>query len=430
MNYRENEQTELKRELTENIKKEVIAFANTHGGSIYIGIDDNGAIVGLNDLDKTMLDLGNMLRDSIHPDVMMFIEINTDRINGKDIIHIRVSEGTNKPYYIIQKGIKPSGVYVRQGSASVPASHEQIRQMIKATDGDIFEENLSLNQALTFDKTSSVFKKQGLLFESQHLLSLGCVNSNHIFTNLGLLLSDQFPFTIKAAVFNSEDQSEFVDRREFKGPLFSQLEECYSYLQLNNTISAEFQGLYRRDEKAYPDRAIREALLNSIIHRDYSYSASIFINIYQDRMEFTSIGGLIQGIQKEDILMGLSICRNKKLADIFYRLDLIEAYGTGLLKIQNAYKENYQKPQILTAPNSFKLILPRIKKSSAIREDTASYDSCIMEFLKKNKSITRKDVEQLLNVSSPTAVRILSSMVKNNTMTRIGRGKNTKYISV
>lgn len=431
MRYEENEKTELKRELTDSIKKEVIAFANTHGGSIYIGVDDQGNVVGLDDIDETMLELGNMLRDSIHPDIMMFVDIHAVSVNKKHIIHINVLEGTNKPYYLLKKGLKSSGVYVRQGTSSVPASPEQIRQMIKTSDSDIFEDNISLNQDLSFEKTAAVFAAHSLSLGPQQMISLGIMRSDHIFTNLGLLLSDQCPFTIKVSVFHGEDQSDFGDRKEFQGALFSQLEDCYAYLQLNNSTSAEFQGLYRRDEKAYPDRAIREALLNSIIHRDYSFSASSFINIYQNRMEFTSIGGLMNGLQKEDILMGISVCRNKKLADIFYRIDLIEAYGTGLLKIQNAYKDSNLHPKIMTAPNSFKIILPRSGKNSVLREIAASYesyDNSILSFLDNHPCIARKDVETLLGVSSPTAVRILSAMVENNTIKRVGRGKATKYM--
>ena len=333
------------------------------------------------------------------------------------------------------------GVYVRQGSASVQASAEQIRQMIKQTDGDVFEDNTSLEQELTFQKTKEIFQAHQLKFETQQMKTLGVERQDHSFTNLALLLSDQCPFTIKAAVFQGNDQTEFKDRREFEGPLLKQLEDCYTFLQLNNPVAATFHGLYRQDEKSYPDDAIREALLNCIVHRDYSFSASTLISIYNDRMEFVSIGGLLPGVQKEDVLLGLSVCRNKRLADIFYRLDLIEAYGTGLLKIKNAYRKSVAKPEILVTQNAFKIILPKMtrkdekkenEKETTIKSHSARSRSSrkmadVLSLREKKSEITRKDVEMALQVSSATAARYLREMVQEGKLHRMGKGKDTRY---
>ncbi|SFT77407.1 ATP-dependent DNA helicase RecG [Selenomonas sp. GACV-9] len=425
---KEDAHTEFKRELTDALKKEVLAFANTSGGSIYIGIEDDGTVTGVDDQDQIMLRVASMLRDAIHPDIMMFVDIQAKQIEQRTVIHIIVSEGTNKPYYLIKNGLKPSGVYVRQGSATVPASAEQIRKMIKASDGDVYEDNISLNQELTFQKTTSLFLSHNLRFGIQQQKTLGIIRSDGLYTNVGLLLSDQCPFTIKAAVFNGDDQSEFQDRRIFTGPLFTQLEECYTYLQLKNTLSATFDGLYRKDTKAYPDTALREALLNCIIHRDYSFSASSFISVYRSRIEITSIGGLLPGIHQDDILMGISACRNKKLAEIFYRLELIEAYGTGITKIRTAYKHNLSQPEIHVSTNAFKICLPQMQSQvtpppSALTPEATD----LINYLHHNDSITRKDAETLLGLSPSTVTRILNQLIADNRLHRTGRGKNTQY---
>ena len=426
---KENEQTEYKRELTNGLTKEVLAFINTQGGSIYIGVNDDGSIAGVTDSDQIMLRIASMLRDSIHPDAMMFISIQAEQKEEKNVVHLIISSGTNKPYYLIKNGLKPSGVYVRQGSASVQASPEQIRQMIKAADGDIFEDNISLNQELTFKKTSDIFHKKNLKFASEQMISLGIMQTDGVYTNLGLLLSDQCPFTIKAAVFQGTGQKNFQDRREFSGALLKQLEDCFSYLQLNNPTSAKFQGLYRSDCKGYPEEAIREALLNSIVHRDYAFSASNLVSIYNNRIEFTSIGGLVSGLQKEDILLGISLCRNPKLANIFYRLELIEAYGTGLLKIQNAYEATLVQPDLRISPNVFKVILPRLEQApDYVNDSPLSPEDKVLAYIKQHHAITRKDIETLLNTSTSTATRILQALLMKKKITRIGRGKQTKYM--
>ena len=426
---KENEQTEYKRELTNGLTKEVLAFINTQGGSIYIGVNDDGSIAGVTDSDQTMLRIASMLRDSIHPDAMMFVSIQAEQKEDKDIIHLTISSGTNKPYYLIKNGLKPSGVYVRQGSASVQASPEQIRQMIKAADGDVFEDNISLNQELTFQKTSDIFHEKKLKFASEQMISLGLMRTDGVYTNLGLLLSDQCPFTIKAAVFQDTGQKNFQDRREFSGALLTQLEDCFAYLQLNNPTSAKFQGLYRSDCKGYPEEAIRESLLNSIVHRNYAFSASSLVSIYNNRIEFTSIGGLVSGLQKEDILLGISLCRNPKLANIFYRLELIEAYGTGLLKIQNAYETTPTQPDLRISPNVFKVILPRLEQHlDYVKETPRSPEDAVLAYIKQHHATTRKDIETLLNTSTSTATRILQALLMKKKITRIGRGKQTKYM--
>lgn len=299
----------------------------------------------------------------------------------------------------------------------------------EAADGDIFEDNISLNQELTFQKSAQVFAAHNLAFGTQQLQTLGLLKKDGLFTNLALILSDQCPYTIKTAVFQGTDQTLFKDRREFTGPLFSQLEECYAYLQLNNPVSAAFQGLYRVDQKAYPDMALREALLNCLVHRDYGFSASTFISIYDNRIEFTSLGGLLPGISKEDILLGLSVCRNRKLANIFYRLELIEAYGTGLLKIQNAYKGSLYKPEIMTSPNAFKLILPQLQETEQVEAEPPlrTKEEIVLNYLSGHEAVTRKEVQNLLQVSQATAVRVMKNMTEQNLIRKQGKGKETRY---
>ena len=303
------------------------------------------------------------------------------------------------------------------------------------TRTDAFEERISPRQDLSFRKTESVFSARGLPFGREQTEALGLFRDG-AFTGLGLLLSDQCPFTIRAAVFRDSDLMEFQDRREFSGPLFEQIEKCYAFLRLCNPLSATFEGLYRKDRQPYPDSAIREALLNCAVHRDYSCQADTHVSVCADRMEFLNAGGLMPRIAKEDILLGLSICRNPGLLDIFSRLRLEGACGTGLQKIRNDYREFGERPQILTAPNSFKLILPHLvlrkepENGETIlgKESIPQKEESILGYLREHRSITRKDAEALLGVSSATAVRVLRKMAVRKMLQRTGDGRNTRYI--
>ena len=324
MNFQESETVELKSIVVDDIKKEIIAFANCEGGILYIGVQDDGTVLGVDDPDETALRISNMVRDAIKPDLTMFLHYETIDVDEKKIVAVSVQQGTERPYYIAKKGLRPEGVYVRQGYSSVPATNTVIRYMIKETDGDHFEERRSLEQNLTFEAAEKEFSERDILFGTAQMKTLGIMTQDGVYTNLGLLLSDQCVHTIKAAVFEGTTQNEFKDRKEFSGSLFRQMEDVYEYIDFRNQMHSTFQKLRRIDQRDYPETAVREALLNLLVHREYSFRASTFISIYTDRIEFTSIGGLVNGVTLKDVLMGISVCRNVKLANVFYRLELIE----------------------------------------------------------------------------------------------------------
>lgn len=427
MKFEESSSVELKSEYIEDVKKEVVAFANSQGGTIYIGVTDYGGVCGVDNYDEISNRISSMVRDAIKPDLTRFVQYERLLIDGKTVVKVQVQEGSNKPYYIAKHGLKPSGVYVRQGNESAQASEDAIRQMIKISDGDSFEGRRSILQKLTFDELRQEFKNRGITLDTLKEKTLGIVDNNGLYTNLGLLLSDECPYTIKCSVFGGTDKVKFIDRKEFGGSIFRQMADCYEYLDLNNPTSATFEGLYRNDHRDFPENAVREALLNSLVHRDYSYSASTLISIYSDRMEFVSVGGLLPGIQIQDVLLGLSICRNKKLADIFYRMKLIEAYGTGIQKIFSAYAGQARQPDIETGPNSFKLVLPRCGEEINENEPLLPAEKQIMELLTNKNFIRRSEVNEALGVSQATASRLLKQMIAKGRIEKYGRGKNTKY---
>lgn len=438
MKFRETETVELKSIVMDDIKKEIIAFANCDGGTVYVGVADDGTVLGIENADECALQISNMVRDAVKPDVTMFIHYETLDCEGKAVVAVNIQRGTNRPYYLAKKGLRPEGVYVRQGYSSVPATDTAIRQMIKETDGDSFENMRSINQALTFEATKKEFEKRNVAFGQPQMQTLKIVSADGIYTNLGLLLSEQCPHTIKAAVFEGINQNVFKDRREFSGSLMQQLNEVYDYIDFHNQTHATFQKLLRIDTRDYPEVAVREALLNSLVHRDYSFRASTLISIYGDRIEFVSIGGLLPGLELDDLMIGVSVCRNPHLANVFYRLQLIEAYGTGMKKIMGAYADAPVQPKIMTTNNAFKIILPNVNavqktaKAPEEIEKTAVPISDpnkekILRFLTEHQVITRKEAQALLEVSQSTAGRVLKSMVDNGQLKQLGGSRTTRY---
>ena len=430
----ESERIEYKSQMIDDIYKEVIAFANTDGGVIYLGIDDQGNLIGIDNVDETYTRLTNGIRDAIAPDVTMFVRYV---LQDNKVIRIEVGEGSYKPYYLKSKGMKPTGVYVRQGTSSVQASPEQIRQMIKESDGDTYEDARCLEQDLTFHAAETAFERYGVAFSVEKYRVLG-ITQNDIYTNLALLLSDQCHHTTKIAVFNDEFCTEFRDSKEFGGSVLKQFEDSVTYLALCNKTISTIKGVIRTDKQDYPEEAIREALLNALVHRDYGFSGSIIINVNDSKMEFISLGGLLPGLSTEDIRIGVSQPRNKKLAEVFYRLRLIESYGTGIRRIFKLYESCPVQPSIEATANAFKIVLPNMNAAGATIENaleetekpTATITQqmkTVMDYLVEHGEMTDEDLQELLNIKKTRAYLLSRKMHENGLIDIIGRGACKRY---
>ncbi len=429
--YIEDEYTELKVELTKEIKKEIVAFANTKGGKIYIGIDDCGKVIGLNDIKEDIEALSGMIREGIKTDLTLYTSIILKKIENKDIIELNVMEAPNKPYYLSDKGIKTSGVYLRYGNTSAPASVEVIKKMLIENQGDSFETSISKNQNLHFLSLVEIFNKNKIELDENKFKTLNIINLNDNYTNLGLLLSDECPYSIKCAIYNGKNKMEFKDRKEFTGSILKQVNDVFQYLELYNKTKGKIVGLERIDRKDYPEYALREALLNAVIHRNYNYTGSILISLYDDHFEITSLGGLVKGLNIDDLYLGVSESRNPNLANIFYRLKYVESFGTGIGRIIESYSDSEKKPLFIDTDNAFMVTLYNMnymENKGKTLPSNLSQEEIIVEYLKLNNKINRIIVESLLNISSTRAKIILKEMCNNKIIITIGSGKNTMYM--
>lgn len=427
--------------LPESISKEVCAFANTEGGEVYIGVADDGSVVGVEDLDNTMTRLSNTLHDSILPDIIPFIQMRDERENGKSIVKITVSVGTERPYYLKKGGLTPKGVYVRRGSASIPVSEAGIREMIMDTSGKSFEESRSLNQELTFEVLNNEMEKKKIEFGPAQMRTLKMVGADDLYTNLALLLSDQCPYTIKAAIFQGNDSSVFRERKEFTGSVLKQLNEAYQFLDFYNKTKAKFKGLDRIDQRDYPEDALREALLNCIIHRDYLFSGSTIINMYDDHVEFNSLGGLVNGLSMDAIMLGISQSRNPDLAAVFYRLNLVESYGTGIKKIQRLYSHSGMDPVFKAVEGAFSVSMDNLNETNpltvmspeSIKTESNADDSLknakrlIQDYAKKHGGITRAKAEELTGFKKTKTYQLVKKMCEEKTLEEHSNGRLTYY---
>lgn len=437
---------EFKREWSEGIKKTIVAFANSGGGTLLVGVDDGGSTVGVDDPDRCIVRIMQAAGNAIRPDVTMFVHGKVEERDGKPIVRVEVRRGSSRPYYLAEKGIRPEGVYVRHGALSAPASEAAILAMIKETSGDSYENERSLRQDLTFEEAAQVFRDAEVPFEARHMRSLGLTDEEGLYTNLALLLSDQCPATVKAAVFQGTTKVVFLDRFEFGGSIFRQFKEVLRFVDRYNATRTEIGTDMRRvDLRDYPEVALREALLNMFTHRDYSIPGPALVSVFDDRAEFLNIGGLRSGITENDMKTGVSVTRNPRLANVLYRLKWVEAYGTGVQKIMDSYAGSLRPPFFNVSDNALKLTLPSMREDRYVLErgdvseralssvvsasdpSISRVEYAVVRLAKERGAISRKDIEKEFGASQSAAIRLLARLQEQGLLFRSGKGKNTEY---
>ncbi|KAA8821012.1 RNA-binding domain-containing protein [Bifidobacterium vespertilionis] len=455
--WAEGPRVEFKRDWVAGAKRTAVAFANTDGGTIWLGVDDDGRTVGLENRDESMRQAMQAVSDGIRPDLMGFVSVEPVERDGLPVAAVRVQRGANRPYYLADKGIRPAGVYVRSGAASIPAQESMIVDMVRQSSGGSFEPAVSLDQDLTFRSAGRAFRDAGVAFTDASMRTLRLTDPQGRYTNLGLLLSDQCPAQIRAAAFAGPGKGEFLDRQEFSGSLFLQLDQAAAFVSQHNRVRSTIAGLRRVDEYEYTPLTLREALLNMIIHRDYALTAPALVSVFPDRMEFLNPGGLPDSFTRADMLNGVSCQRNPGLADVFYRLRYVEAYGTGIRRMLDDYAGSGAQPGFNISDHAFRLVLP-VRRPDAVggggtgaraalapgsvesgvvapgggRGDgpapAGERDRVILELAKERGTVTRAEAQAALGVSQATVARLLRALVDGGLLEREGRGPATRYL--
>lgn len=362
MKYAESEKVELKRELVSSVKKEIIAFLNTKGGTIFVGVDDDGSVVPILDSkerDSMDIHIGNWIQDAFYPDTSSLIKY---QFNEDNVMVIEVSEGTNKPYYLKEKGPKPSGVYKRVGRSVRSVTNDEILSMIMSSKDYSWEREVSDEQTLTFKRFNQICEENSVSHNKRHFKSLGLINKNGLFTNLGLIMSDQSPIEVKFAKYDSN--MNFIVKAAYKGSFIKILEDVLEHASRYNDISAIIDGRsFKRIETiSYPGASLREGILNAFCHADFFIPSNIKVEFYDDKVKITNPGGIYKA-SLEDIFDGIQTYRNPGLVNILNKLGFIENFGTGIERILEAYEHSNRHPIFKPKNNYFILILPNMNYS-------------------------------------------------------------------
>ncbi|MHB1335395.1 MAG: RNA-binding domain-containing protein [Candidatus Humimicrobiaceae bacterium] len=431
------------------ISKTAYAFANRAGGYIVIGVNDRGGVKGLsNDLLDEYLDrISNIVHDSVYP--MLIPELYTYKIDNKNVIVVQVYPGNMPPYYIKSDG-KLKGTYVRVGKTNKQADSEMIQELERRRVNKTFDEDISreadegsisnliriLENALGKEVTKEKLENLNLL------VAVGDVK---YLSNAALIvLGEMDNCRIKCARFTGDSVLDFIDRKEYSGDLFNQLDSAIGFIKSHINIAGVISGsgLRRKDVLEIPEEVFREAVLNAIVHRDYSISGSdIKIAVYNSRIDVISPGGLPKSITVEEIYAGRSEIRNKIIARIFREAGIIEQWGSGIPRIREACEQKGLKtPEISENGMFVKLTIYRriketemngksaqstikISKGSKIGEEKER----VYQLIKENGNCTVNDISRLISISEASVQRRLESLQKENRIRRLGSKKSGEW---
>lgn len=433
--------------------KSVSAFANTNGGVILFGIRDIDRFpVGLENITKDSEKISQIINSKMNP--LPRYELTSIREGGKDFIEIKVGDGPRTPYYYESDGRKEA--FIRSGNESIPAPKHILDNLILKGENITFDELPSSYkiQDISLTLLNASLKRETMIEVDKHkdYLSLELVTKDGIVTNAGLLLSDQ-GLSPQSRVFCTRWKGcikgsilgDAIDDKEYNGSIISLLENTEMFIKNNSKISWEISGTKRIEKEEYPLRAIREAIVNAIIHRDYQIIGSeIHVDMFDDRLEITSPGGMLDGsrIQDLDITKISSMRRNRIISDIFSRLHLMERRGSGLTRIMESYRDFAIKPTFSSNATSFKVVFPNkgflessisfVQESvqgniisdedyfilkmykflpNNIKKNTYNQVLNLFEKFKYQYAFRREDIEEIFQVKKSRASEILSMLM-------------------
>lgn len=429
--------------------KSVSAFANGLGGSLFIGVDNDGIVKGLDDIQRVCETISNKIRDYMDPlpEVEM-IPHKTDE--GMNVLQLKVNAGNYTPYYYVGDGQRVA--FVRIGDESVPATAEHMVRLVLKGSNKTYDSLITdyRKDDNSFIILANEFKKRTEQdWNTKYLLSFGLVTSKGYLTNAGALFSDDCPLwqsRLYCTRWDGTEKGDAINDAEFTGNVLMLLREAMNFVKSNTKRGWEKLPDGRKNKPEYAERAVLETMVNHFIHRDYTVMGSeVHLDIYNDRLTVTSPGGMYNGmlIQDLDIKDVSSERRNPILANVMAQLDYMEKRGSGLTRICNETKalEGYRdelKPKFKSTPTQFQTIIfassdtPNVGEYDGEMSETklTERQQKILNLIKESPTITGKQMSETLSVSQRTIERDLSVLQKLDVLKREGKDNDGVWIVI
>ena len=405
MSNTETNRIENKEQLNEDFEQEVIAFLNyKEGGIIYVGINKNGQVIGVENTDLTQLQIKDRIKNNIQPSTLGLFDVVVETIDNKEVIKVVISSGTEKPYYSRKKGRTPEGCYIRIGSSKERMTERMIEEMFARRIKNSLKEIESPRQDLTFRQLKIHYEGNGMILNDNFVRNLNLLTDEGKYNYNAYLLADENNISIKLVKYLGTSKMELIENQEYGYCcLITATQRILDRLTAENTVYAKIEYNGRKEVEMIDSKALKEAVINAMVHSDYTLTTTPIIELYSDRIEITSGGGLPQGLSQEEFLEGVTAPRNKELIRVFKDVDLIENIGSGVLRILDAYDKS-----------CFKFMEHFLRVSFKYKENPFEYDS-------KNKVSANDTINGTLKGTiklTKNEQQILNLIINNNQITR------------
>ena len=422
----ETNNVELKREINDKLEKEVVSFLNSNGGHLFIGVNDDDTAYGVENIDSIQLLVKDRIKDKIAPSPIGFFEIVVQKMDEKDVIHIIVAAGNEKPYYIKKYGMSPQGAFIRVGSSCVQLSEKQIFDLYSKRTRTSLINIISPIQNLTFTQLRIYYDEIGYEFKSNTFKQFQFLLDNGNFNYLAYLLSDQNALVINVGKFKGNNVINLEEMKSFSNQsLIKTTHEIVDYIDKQNTLFTKITSSKRKEDNKFDPIAMREAVINALVHSDYSYENTPTFRIFDDHIEIISVGGLPEGLEKEEFLSGYMSPKNPQLMKIFRDLGFVEHMGTGIIRILSKYDESI----FAFSSNFIKVSIP-YKTTDEMKNEVinTNYEITdrqkkLIELINKNLKITQNELAKKMGVSRYSIIRDIKNLENQGIIDREGSNK-------
>ena len=410
---------EYKEKLTETLEKEVVAFLNyKDGGVIYIGINNASETVGCENCDELQLKIKDRLKNNIVPSCMGLFDIVLEERDSKSIIKIIVASGSERPYYIKKYGMSTRGCFIRLGSASEPMSISMIEDLFSKRTRNSLGKIKSNRQDLTFEQLKIYYEEKGLKLNKQFASNLELLTEDGLYNYIAYLMADSNGTSIKVAKYNGLNKVDLIENNEYGYcSLIKATKSVLDKLELENKTATLITSKERINQRLWNPIALKEAVINAIVHNDYSHELTPVFEIYDDRLEITSAGGLSIIKNEEKFFHGFSNPINREIMRIYKDLDIVEQLGSGMNRILTYYKkdifvfyENFLKMVFIS--NHDDIDGGQIVLTSRQQE--------IFDLIKNNHKITQKEIEEHLGINRSAILKHIDKLKEFGILKRVG----------
>ena len=401
-------------------------------------LEKNGQVVGIEDIDLSQLQIKDRIKNNIQPSTLGLFDVTVETLNDKDVIKIVISSGTEKPYYLRKKGRTPEGCYIRVGSSKERMTERMIDNMYAKRIKNSLKEIDSPRQELTFNQLKIYYEEHNIKLNDNFLQNLDLLTIDGKYNYNAFLLADENNVSIKLVKYLGTNKLELLENLEYGNRcLITATQKLLDRLDVENTTYAKIEYFGRKEEEKIDSKALKEAVINAIVHNDYSYGNSPIVELYSDKLEITSAGGLPQELSQEEFLEGVTAPRNKELIRVFKDVDLIENIGSGILRILDAYDKS-----------CFKFMEHFLRVSFKYKENPFNYDSknkvsvndtingtinytikltkneqLVLNLIMNNTKMTREEIVSKTKLSDRTISRAIRHLQDENIISREGSRK-------